>query len=359
MVLERKKILYVAPYIENSQKGAGIDLKIKGQLSAFRTKYNTVCVSLIPYNKGTNIFVKLWYQLLSQMRFVVYSLKPDVIYYRYHWDMFFYNISLFFISLFSTVWIEHNQIGRGEIILCTPWKVIFHSVQIRILSFSRAKHIALTREIRDKEGLPKKTIIMPNGYYNEIDQSVSLKQNIKVLRHIKSQIMKEKKKGRKVLVFVSSDYSWQGIDRIANLIKRIEKAYLLVIGNFKNNKHLELLGELGLAFRVGYVESCFLPYIYELVDFGIGTFALDRKRMTEACPLKVREYLWYGLPVIINYHDPLLEDKWSKSFIHQVDWSNLNSLIDFLNRESDRNLIKAQSRKHLSWTTVFKESGVV
>jgi len=36
---------------------------------------------------------------------------------------------------------------------------------------------------------------------------------------------------------------------------------------------------------------------------GIGTLALHRKAMNEACALKVREYLAFGLPVILGYND--------------------------------------------------------
>ena len=43
-------------------------------------------------------------------------------------------------------------------------------------------------------------------------------------------------------------------------------------------------------------------------DLALGTLALHRKRMTQAAPLKVREYLAYGLPVVIAYDDPDLRD---------------------------------------------------
>lgn len=47
-------------------------------------------------------------------------------------------------------------------------------------------------------------------------------------------------------------------------------------------------------------------------DLAIGTLALHRKHMTEACPLKVREYLAYGLPVVIAYDDTdfLDDERW-------------------------------------------------
>jgi hypothetical protein len=39
-------------------------------------------------------------------------------------------------------------------------------------------------------------------------------------------------------------------------------------------------------------------------DVGVGTLALHRKSMQEACPLKMREYLAVGLPVMYGYQDP-------------------------------------------------------
>ena len=38
-------------------------------------------------------------------------------------------------------------------------------------------------------------------------------------------------------------------------------------------------------------------------DFGIGPLALHRKGMSEATPLKVRDYLMHGLPILIAHDD--------------------------------------------------------
>ena len=43
-------------------------------------------------------------------------------------------------------------------------------------------------------------------------------------------------------------------------------------------------------------------------DVALGTLALHRKSMQQAAPLKVREYLLRGIPVIIGYDDPDLRD---------------------------------------------------
>jgi hypothetical protein len=43
--------------------------------------------------------------------------------------------------------------------------------------------------------------------------------------------------------------------------------------------------------------------IMAAADFGIGPLALHRKGMSEATPLKVRDYLIHGLPVLIAHLD--------------------------------------------------------
>jgi len=44
--------------------------------------------------------------------------------------------------------------------------------------------------------------------------------------------------------------------------------------------------------------------ILEEADVGVGTLALHRNSMTEACPLKLREYLAVGRPVFYGHMDP-------------------------------------------------------
>ena len=43
-------------------------------------------------------------------------------------------------------------------------------------------------------------------------------------------------------------------------------------------------------------------------DLAISTLALYRKGMEEACPLKTRECLAYGLPMVLPYVDTDLKD---------------------------------------------------
>ena len=50
-----------------------------------------------------------------------------------------------------------------------------------------------------------------------------------------------------------------------------------------------------------------LTALYRRCDIGIGTLALHRKAMDEACPLKVRDYLIHRMPVIIGYREAQAE----------------------------------------------------
>jgi hypothetical protein len=54
----------------------------------------------------------------------------------------------------------------------------------------------------------------------------------------------------------------------------------------------------------GALERAQVVEVLAMADVGVGTLALHRKSMNEACPLKVREYLAVGLPVLYGCADP-------------------------------------------------------
>jgi hypothetical protein len=58
-------------------------------------------------------------------------------------------------------------------------------------------------------------------------------------------------------------------------------------------------------------------------DLGLGTLALYRKGMREASPLKVREYLAYGLPTVIGYDDTdfLGAEPWFLERLPNSEWA--------------------------------------
>jgi glycosyltransferase involved in cell wall biosynthesis len=103
------------------------------------------------------------------------------------------------------------------------------------------------------------------------------------------------------LVFIGSQHeSWHGVDKIMSLAARCPEWQLDVIG-------IDTLGQdvpasPNVMFH-GYVDRPRYEPLFARADAAIGTLALHRKRMEEASPLKVREYLAFGLPTIIGYCD--------------------------------------------------------
>lgn len=101
------------------------------------------------------------------------------------------------------------------------------------------------------------------------------------------------------LVFIgSSGQPWHGIDAIAELAKLRPGWEFDIIGLHA----AELQGPVpaNLKFHGPMSREEYQPLL-DQADVAIGTMALYRKQMNEASPLKVREYLANGLPVITAY----------------------------------------------------------
>ena len=102
------------------------------------------------------------------------------------------------------------------------------------------------------------------------------------------------------LVFLGAPgLPWHGLDKIRQMAVRFPSWTFDLVGPSREelddpppNVHLH-----GLLASDGY-----LP-ILARADVAIGSLALHRKQMDEASPLKVAEYLAYGIPTIIGYTD--------------------------------------------------------
>ena len=103
---------------------------------------------------------------------------------------------------------------------------------------------------------------------------------------------------RPSLIFVGSPgQDWHGVDKVEAMAEALPEFdfHLVVPGLIKcGPSNLRYHGEL-----VG--ES--LSKLYNQIHVAIGSLALHRNSMNEACPLKCREYSAYGLPIIAGYRD--------------------------------------------------------
>jgi glycosyltransferase involved in cell wall biosynthesis len=103
------------------------------------------------------------------------------------------------------------------------------------------------------------------------------------------------------LVFIGQrDMTWHGVDKIAAMARLFPKWWFDLIGVGPEDSNTVLPSNVKAWGPRVYRE--YLPLLAE-ADCAIGTLALHRKNMHEASPLKTREYLAHGLPVIIGYKD--------------------------------------------------------
>ncbi|MCK4655075.1 MAG: hypothetical protein KAU01_11595 [Candidatus Cloacimonetes bacterium] len=161
-------------------------------------------------------------------------------------------------------------------------------------------------------------LITRNKIYKNIDGFVTVTDEIANLPHIlkwekpsisipnsiniiKYPILKKKSKSKipHVLFIGTPNHPWHGIDKILDLAIRTEnKLFFHIVGMDKRN-YLTLSN---VKFY-GHLTKDKYQEIVTLCQIGIGSLAFHRLGINEACPLKIREYLTYGLPIIIGYSD--------------------------------------------------------
>jgi len=118
-------------------------------------------------------------------------------------------------------------------------------------------------------------------------------------------------RGRPRLVFAGEPgLPWHGVDKIVELARREPGWDFDIVGLQPGAVDYDLCNVPNLSFH-GYLTGEEYQAVMARADVGIGTLALHRNRMNEACSLKVRDYLAIGLPVIIGHEDPDLDpDSW-------------------------------------------------
>lgn len=94
---------------------------------------------------------------------------------------------------------------------------------------------------------------------------------------------------------------WHGVDKIRALAERLPTVDFDVIGPTDR----DLRGTAPENLRMhGFLERAEYEPLVRESDFGIGTLALHRVGLNENAALKLREYLAFGLPVMLANDDP-------------------------------------------------------
>jgi glycosyltransferase involved in cell wall biosynthesis len=260
----------------------------------------------------------------------------------------------------QTVFTEHHSKELGEIALhrgLRPFvrRILEKKYGPRIL---RATHgiIGVTDEIRhyelDRAGCKQPSMVLPNGISLE---GIPLKPpsvfNGKSLQ----------------LAFVSSQFApWHGLDRLLEGLRvwrnRSPRLTLHLVGSLTPAQEATIQ-RMGLAEMVrihGVLYGSDLDEVISSCHLAIGSLALHRNGLREACVLKVREYTARGLPFVIAYDDPDLPAglPWVLKIPADESPVEIDALVNFAEEvgkiSSLAKEMRAFAESKLSWTVKMK-----
>jgi len=331
-------------------KNTGVEKKITGQKKALQKIGN---YKFIGFSED-RIFPRIF---ISPFKIILRLKNVEKIYYRYSSLNFLIH---FFLVLFfkNKYYLEINTKNRDELKFSkkksfkNKIKYLFNLIWEKPLYKNSYKIVTFTREIKNYiNSIYKnnKTLIIENGYY---ENNVNYNDNINK-RLIPPKAIRYKYKA----IIASTFYPWAGVDLILDIIKNYKEIFLIIAGfGPENDKIAKKIKKERITnvFMVGRKTSSELKILYKNCDFGFGTFALDRKDMRMAKPLKVREYLINGLPVIYKYRESYPVSKMEFCFRYNGDKSELDKFINNIDK-FDKNRIKKFARKKFDWEKIMRK----
>lgn len=278
--------------------------------------------------------------------------KKCLVYYRYYPNCIILNWFLFFLRKRIRLYVEINTKHRHEFINEIIKLYIPNLLSEKLIYSAAHTLLVITPEVGEyvRRIEPRAHIrVMGNGYDPAEIDLYGLAGCNSQLEELEKLIVKTT--GKLKFIWVGGVFYWDGLDRILDIVAHLGNACLFIVGNQDRLKKLGIGPETTLQDRVyflGQRNLQELKYLYEHCDFGFGSFGLDRKNQNDNPLLKVREYLYFGLPVIIGHRDSQLD---GCDFVHQ--YCDIVTLRQFLAKTFDRNRIKQYARKHLSWRTIL------
>ena len=204
--------------------------------------------------------------------------RPDVIYLRY--DLFAPPPSA--LARIAPTVVEFNSNAQAEWGSRSRWAALYERLQERLLLRRAAGAVCVAHELaasvrRKRPDLPVRVIA------NGIDLA-----GLPVLPAPAADGIR--------VAYLGDDVYWQGVDKLFELAEALPGWQFDLVGVAAERSR-------GNVTCHGYLAPEQYEPIVARADVAVGTLALHRKLMNEACALKVRRYLAYGLPVILGHED--------------------------------------------------------
>ncbi|KRA37437.1 hypothetical protein ASD81_01530 [Nocardioides sp. Root614] len=154
------------------------------------------------------------------------------------------------------------------------------------------------------------------------------------------------------LLFVASTFApWQGVDLLMDAVRDSSEAFVLhLVGTIPDGALPP--GPLDPRVRLhGHRSRSEINDIAATAWLGLSAFALERKQMTEACSLKVREYLASGLPTYAGHRDVFPPSE----FFFRTGPVSMNAILSYAHemRRQSREDVRRASLPHVAKATIL------
>jgi glycosyltransferase involved in cell wall biosynthesis len=299
------KIIYIVS--EDIAKNTGIVQKIRAQTNIWKDKgHEVLIVSLsssskesflndsviLEIKKTRSIVSKIisYFTKAKKLDNVLAEFKPDVIYMRY---VMYYPFLPSVLNKYAPYVIEINSDDVVETKIRNKKHFIYNYLFRNCLLSSAAGFVAVSNELKSNiwfDKFHKPSIVIGNGV------------DISAIKFYKSYT---KKITYNVVFIGSPNQKWHGLDKVLYLANYAPDINFHLIGpsleELKSiNPNLENLKNITVY---GYLEDTHAQQVIAKCDIGISSLARHRTKMNEASPLKSRQYLAQGLPIITGYKD--------------------------------------------------------
>lgn len=337
------KIAYLINH--NISNDDGVTKKILGQITEWTRQGHTVEVFCNTPKLGDSILPAKQYLFSSYLkaRLIINTeliedieqFKPSIIYFRY--DTWSKTLSILMKKYKVITEMNTNDLGEYYLLMKKDKTLksllrylSYYFLRSRVLS-NVSGIIAVTKEIITLDSVKKfkkPSTYVPNGINLE-----------------KFDTLKQKSPDRISLFFIGTpNQPWHGIDIIEILAKKLPEFNFHVVGiDGKSKANIQYHGYLSKEKYTKILQKCHIC---------IGTLALFRNNMTEACPLKVREYLAYGFPTIVGYDDTVFLNEKTPSWFKKINPTHINvdKIREFIVNNKDVTLSHDDVNKYISHT---------
>ena len=117
-----------------------------------------------------------------------------------------------------------------------------------------------------------------------------------------TELLDRRSDGLPELLFVANFAPWHGLDLLLKEVTKSSQEFVLHLVGKIPESLLPLASDRRIKVH-GSLSHDEIAILSQQCWIGLASFALSRKKMKQACPLKTREYLMLGLPVYGDYQD--------------------------------------------------------